>query len=198
MRTYFILLTAASLTAMPALAQSANEGFAGPHIGAAAGAVDHHFIVEETGPTGTHTYNVTQWGVGGEAFAGYDLALGKRFIVGGEAQFEFGGKRAVTQNSSYSFGIEPRTGFSLTARIGYAATPRLLVYAGGGYGEHHYTVIASGNVAAGATDGLDRTRSFVLRGGAEWTLAPRIGLRLEYEHLDGTRNQFMLGVPIRF
>ena len=38
------------------------EQFSGPHLGAEAGATDHHFIVTETGPHGSIDRNVTKWG----------------------------------------------------------------------------------------------------------------------------------------
>ncbi len=51
---------------------------------------------------------------------------------------------------------------------------------------------------AGAADGLGTTRSFVLGGGTEYRLGRKTALRAEFEHLDGTRNQFALGLAIRF
>lgn len=189
----------AIIGASGAHAQSTDSAFAGPYIGLAGGAVDHHFVaVENTADGSERSFNVTQWGVGGELFAGYDLALSPTFIVGAEAQLEIGGRKALAVDRDYVFGFKPRYGFSLSGRIGYRPTPDLLAYAGAGYGEHRYRTVALGNVSREAANSLDSTRSFVLRTGTEWRLTRRANLRLEFEHLDGSRNQFMLGVPIRF
>ncbi|WP_157084732.1 hypothetical protein [Sphingomonas pituitosa] len=40
--------------------------------------------------------------------------------------------------------------------------------------------------------------SFVVGGGAEWRVADRVGLRLDYAHVDNSSHQVMLGVPVRF
>ncbi|TPG15508.1 hypothetical protein EAH84_01520 [Sphingomonas oligophenolica] len=40
-------------------------------------------------------------------------------------------------------------------------------------------------------------RSFVLRAGAETRLLDRVGARIEFEHLDDSRDQFMLGISVR-
>ena len=186
------------VAALAGSAASAQDAFTGPHIGAAVTAVDHHFVLEETAfPSGnTRRFNVTRWGIGGQAFAGYDLAVSSRVILGIEGAFDFGGKAAVERNPFYVTGIDPRYGFSATARAGFVVTPHLMVYGGGGYGGHNYRVIDSVPTSGG--DDLSRTRSFVLRGGGEYRLTRHVDVRAEFEHLDGTRNSFMLGVPIRF
>lgn len=189
---------AATLVTRAAFAQD-SEPFTGPYLGVAVGAANHHFVAEEAdGASNTRQFNVLKWGFGAEAFSGFDLAIAQRIRVGGEAQFEFGGRSAIERNSDYTFGFKPRYGFSASGRVGYLMTPRIMTYAGAGYGEHRYRTIAQGNVGVGARNSLDRTRSFILRAGAETRLSHRIGARIEFEHLDGSRNQFMLGVPIRF
>ncbi len=179
-----------------ASAQEVAAAFIGPHLGPAAGTADHHFVLETSGDGLSRQFNVTRWGVAGEVFAGYDLAIAPRIVVGGEVAADFGGRAAVERNSSYSFGLDPRYGFSLSARIGYVATSRLMLYGGGGYGGHDYRVISSVPTAGDAA--FARTRSFLLRVGVEYRLARRVNARLEFQHLDGSRNQFMLGLPIRF
>ena len=88
------IAVAIAVASSPCLAQADAASFAGPHIGASAGAVNHHFVLEEEAPSGaTRRFNVHRWGVGGELFAGYDLAVSSRVVVGAEAQFEFVGAR---------------------------------------------------------------------------------------------------------
>lgn len=73
-----------------------------------------------------------------------------------------------------------------------------MIYGGAGYGGHDYRGFQSGAVAPGVFGATEYTRSFVLRGGVELAASRRVGVRLEFQHLDGTRNQFMRGVPTRF
>jgi len=190
----FVIATAAFF----ATGATAQDAFTGPHIGAAITAVEHHFVLEETAfPSGdTRRFNVNRWGPGGQVFAGYDLAVSPRLILGIEGAFDLGGRTAIERNEFYVSGIRPRYGFSATARAGFVATPRVMLYVGGGYGGHNYRVIDSDPIP-GQGD-LSRTRSFVLRGGSEYRLTQHVGIRAEFEHLDGTRNSFMFGLPIRF
>ena len=192
------LALSVAITAFFGSAATAQDAFTGPHIGAAITAVDHHFVLEETAfPSGeTRRFNVNRWGPGGQVFAGYDLAVSSHVILGVEGAFAFGGRTAIERNEFYVSGIKPRYGFSATARAGFVATPRLMLYVGGGYGGHNYRVIDSDPTPG--QDDLSRTRSFVLRGGSEYRLTEHVGIRAEFEHLDGTRNSFMLGVPIGF
>jgi len=191
-----LLCLTVSAGATDAQAQDLDTAFTGPHLGAAVTATNHHFVAIESNATGIiSTANVGAWGVGGEGFAGYDLRVSPRLRIGGEAQVEFGGRTAQTITPDFSLGIDPRYGWSVTGRLGYVVTPKAMVYAGLGYGTHYYRTIASG---AATGDGFDRNSSFILRGGMEYRLSKRAGVRLEFEHLDGTRNQFALGIPIRF
>ena len=176
----------------------AQRSFTGPHVGGAVAAVDHHFVLEETevASGNTRRFNVTRWGPGGQLFAGYDMAVAPRLIVGVEGAFDFGGKAAVERNRFYTFGISPRHGFAVTARAGVVVVPSILLYAGAGYGGHDYDLV--GSSPAPGSDDLSYNRSFVLRGGSEYRLGRHVAVRAEFEHLDGTRNTFMLGIPIRF
>ncbi len=180
------------VSAPAAWADDEDGSFRGGHGGGSVVAANHHFVVVESFTDGTErSFNVSSWGLGGEAFAGYDLAIGKRLRIGGEAQLEFGGRAARYTDPAYTIGIDPRYGWSVTGRLGYVVAPRSMLYAGIGYGGHRYRGI-------GAAVGLERNDSFVLRGGVEYRLNRAAGVRLEFQHLDGTRNQFALGIPIRF
>lgn len=191
-----ILATWAPLSG--AVAQTGREPFSGPYVGAAVGAVDHHFVLEATNGTQIVRSNVTRWGVGGEIFVGYDSVIGEAFRLGAEMQLEVGGREAVAVTQSYTFGIKPRFGYSVSGRIGFVPSENIMIYAGAGYGEHRYNVVSTGNVVPGAGNGLGVTRSFILRSGAEFNLKKNASVRIEFEHLDGSRNQIMIGIPIRF
>lgn len=172
------------------------DAMAGFHAGPGLSAVDHHFVVETVDAAGgSARENVTQWGIGGQVFAGYDALLVGRVLIGVEGSVDFGGRSASIRLSQTYVGFEPRWGFAATARLGYVVGRNTLLYGGAGYGEHHYRTFASAPELVGD---LAKTSSFVLRGGVEHALGRRIGARLEFEHLDGTRNQFVVGLPIRF
>jgi outer membrane immunogenic protein len=68
------------------------------------------------------------------------------------------------------------------------------MYGGGGYGGHRYRVTAP----VGASDITNWNNSFILLGGVELRASSRANVRVEFIHLDGTRNQVMVGIPIRF
>jgi len=191
-----VLATALSLLSLPALAGPGSGKTSGPYVGAEIGPVNHHFVVEEGVPPAQPTArNVSQWGVGGGVFAGYDHYVTDRIRIGGEAAFNFGGRTpATTSAAGQPLSITPRFGYSLTARAGYALSNAVIAYGGAGYGGHRYRR----NLPAGTADFGDWNQSFILLGGVELKVSSRANLRLEFMHLDGTRNQFMLGIPIRF
>lgn len=191
-----VLAMGLALVTPPALAGPESGRSSGPYVGAEIGAVDHHFVVEERLPPALPSVrNVTQWGVGGGVFAGYDRFVTDRIRIGGEVGFNFGGRTPATTNGlGQRLSITPRFGYSLTARAGYALTDNLIAYGGGGYGGHLYRR----NLPAGTVDFSDWNQSFILVGGVEWKASSRANLRLEFMHLDGTRNQVMVGIPIRF
>ena len=205
--THWLCLLLATLAAIvvpasEALAQVSNGGFVGGYAGASVGAVDHHFVLEETtqqgGLTTTSRFNVTRWGIGGEVFGGYDLPLYRRFVIGAEVQAGLGGRTATENSPQYTYGFKPKFGASISGRLGYVVSSGLMTYAGAGFGDQEYRTIVRGNAGPGLQHSLDHARSFILRAGVEAAVINRVHVRLEFEHLDGTRNQFMVGVPIRF
>lgn len=187
------------LCLLPLAAHAQDAPFSGPYAGVEAGAVDHHFVVELSAPAQpAETFNVTKWGIGGGAFVGYDVAVSSKVRLGVEGVYSFGGRTAEHSGTyagqAYRVGLDPRWGYSVSARLGYVASERVLLFAEGGYGEHRYRTIATPNVQN--DDGT--TASFVLGGGIEVAASERISVRARFQHLDGSRNHFMLGVPIRF
>lgn len=181
------------------LAQEQEEPFTGPYIGIGVGAANHYIaFLESSTVAPDRRIDVKRWGLAGEAFTGFDLAIASRVRIGVEGQFEIGGRGPVARNPGYTFGVKPRYGYSASVRAGYVVTPKFMIYAGAGYGEHRYRPIVGGAVGPDALVGLDRNASFNLRSGGDFRLNRSASLRLEFEHLDGGRNQFMVGVPIRF
>lgn len=189
-----ILSAAALLGAGTAHAQ--ETPFSGPYAGAEAGVIEHHFYLDVTvndRPYSSRYYRETDFG--GGAFAGYDLAIARRWRLGGEAELTAGGgaPQAVIRDT-LSLRESPRLGFRVTGRLGFVATPRLMLYGKGGYGGNRYRLTNPG----GVQDVHGWSSSFAIGGGAEWRVTDRMGLRLDYTHVDNSSHQVLLGVPIRF
>lgn len=178
-----------------ASAQDATSAFTGMHAGAGVGMVTHAFEIEETVNGVDRTRDSSRSGVGGTVFVGHDIRIGRRLVLGAQAAVDFGGRSVTERSAFYSYTIDPKIGFGVTARLGYAASSRLLLYAGAGLGGQNYDQRVTG--AAAVNPDLDHVRSVLVRGGAEYTLARRVSARLELTGMNG-RAQVMLAVPIRF
>ena len=195
-RRHALALIGATVAAAPAHCREPQGRTDGPYVGVEVGAVDHHFVVEETtGPSQISSRNVTKWGIGGGIFAGFDTYIVPRVRIGAEASLNFGGRTpSTTSAKGQRLSITPRYGYSLTARIGYAPNDRFVAYGGGGYGAHRYRL----DIPAGSATFTEWNRSFILLAGVEVRASQRANVRLEFMHLDGTRNQVMVGIPVRF
>lgn len=180
----------------PAVAQSKDsEEHAGLTLGIAGGGVQHHFTVQENG----NDREVDGFGFGGAATVGYLLPLAERILVGAEASFHFGGKKAETLifAGQSRLGIDPRYGWSAVGRVGYAISPKVMLFGSAGYGEHRYTLIQpSGATPANPVKATNS--SFVLGAGAEYRIGSKFSLRADLRHLDGSRNELFFGVQTRF
>ena len=174
----------------------ASEQFAGWHAGLAAGAVQTHFVAEDAA-TGQRLAQPTAWGVGYGAFAGHDWTIGRDVLLGIGGEVNLGGRtaRADLPQSGGFASITPRWGYSLTARAGFAPSDATLLYVRGGYHAHRYRLASGGNVDF---DFGEWFRSFSLGVGGEVRITRHASARLEFHHLDGTRNQILVGIPLRF
>jgi|APFEC2959095136_1045048.scaffolds.fasta_scaffold00100_20 outer membrane immunogenic protein len=183
------------LFGLPSAAVAA-EAFDGWHIGVAAGAVQTHFVVEDVA-SGDRISEPVAWGVGYGAFAGRDWAIGRRVLLGVGGEINLGGRtaRAELPQSGGFASLSPRWGYSVSARAGVTPTDNTLLYLRGGYHAHRYRLDSAGAVDF---EFGEWSRSFTLGIGGEARIAPNAAVRLEFHHLDGTRNQVLIGVPIRF
>lgn len=184
----------ASALSCPAVAVAQTDSLHGPYFAPAISAVNHHFVVEETVGSSITERNVSDWGAGGAAIAGYSFDLGNNLILGVEGQVSIGGASAETMTPLGVVGLDPQWGYSATVRLGRRISGDTIVYAGGGFGGHRYEV----TTPAAVTGFGNWNRSFVLVGGVETPISRRIRTRLEFQHLDGTRNEVLLAFPIRF
>ena len=174
----------------------ASEQLAGWHIGPAVGTSQTHFIAEGVA-TGKRIAQPTAWGVGYGALAGHDWTVGRGLLLGLGGELNFGGAtaRADLPQSGGFASITPRWGYSLTARAGIAPSASTLFYLRGGYYAHRHRLASGGNVDF---DFGEWTRSFTVGIGGEVRITPNAWARLEFHHLDGHRNQVLVGIPFRF
>lgn len=182
-----------------ALAQSeaSARAFTGPYAGAEIGAHEHHFYLDlinrQTGETRGRYYRA--WGIGGGAFAGYDLAVVPRLRLGVEAGISLGGAGPEAHLPDGSFYVEhPRYGFRGTGRAGFLLSDRLMAYGTFGYGGHRYRLDTSDGVAGAH----DWGSSFTIGAGLEYRASQRVGVRLDFRHLDNQMSHILVGVPVRW
>ena len=146
----------------------AVEQWTGFYIGATYGYADGKIRVDDA-------FDIDQSGGIGTLFAGYNLQLG-RAVIGVEA--DVWGLGNVSGNDSSDFyTAELDRLYSVRGRLGFLATPALLVYATGGAAWANYDI------------GFIDTKSqkfdgWQVGGGAELMLSPNWTVKLEYLYTD--------------
>jgi outer membrane immunogenic protein len=173
------------------------SAFTGAYAGPELGAHEHHVFIETTAlPRGATTARYYRaWGVGGGAFAGYDVAIAPRIRLGLEAGISLGGQNPTANFADGTFYTQrPRYGFRGTARAGYILGDRLLAYGTFGYGGHRYRLGGNANIS----DAHEWGSSFTIGAGFEYRASRRVGVRLDFRHLDNQMSHLLVGVPIRF
>jgi|688.fasta_scaffold259566_1 opacity protein-like surface antigen len=188
------IVFAAATIGLPTAALSGNSANSGFYVAPAVVAVDHHFVIEETAGATFAERNVTAWGVGASLQAGYDLKFSSKFMLDLQGQVSIGGKTPNTVTVLGPVSLQPRWGYSFTSRAKYALSDSARLYAGGGYGGHNYRISRPEDVG-----GIPNwNRSFVLVAGGEFNLSRKLSTRIEFQHLDGTRNDILIAFPFHF
>lgn len=152
-------------------------GYIGINAGYAGGKFKHPFSVydelfDETLVSGSVNFNAS--GFVGGVQVGYNWQFDNRFVVGAEADFQ--GSTVKGDVSAHADGLSAKAETKIEwfgtvrARLGYAATERLLVYGTGG--------LAYGKVKSGysLSDGVDSVGESTSKTKAGWT----IGAGAEY------------------
>lgn len=165
----------------------------GFYVAPAISLVEHHFTLEETTPVSTTIREIEKVGVGGAALAGYDFSVGNRILLGVRAQIDFGGRTPLARTALGTVGIKPRWGYGLLTRAGFQVGQKAVLYGGAGFGGHKYGRISP----PGVIPIKKFNNSFILSGGVEFHISRRQRIGFEFQHLDGTRNAFMVLLPIR-
>lgn len=192
MRTYLVAALLAGSFATPALAQEASP-FTGPRI---EGIVGYDVLksgdsnddsVDTSGDNGDESIEGVTYGVG----VGYDFDLGG-VVAGVEAEYsDSSGKQESDESlDGIAFTSRVATGRDIYvgARLGYAVTPRTLLYAKGGY--------TNTSIEAGFRTNDDRFEfdtnadGWRLGAGIEQLFGPNAYGKLEYRYSNYTNLDF--------
>lgn len=213
------LAAASAAAAVPAMAQGTAEPFTGFHVEGLVG-----YDVTKAGSSIDDDANVDNdesidgvvFGVG----AGYDFRMGN-VVVGPEAEVTWSTAKTSFENGDFEgFGIgnvEANRDLYVGGRVGYAFTPRTMVYAKGGYTNAKFDV-RNGDGTVVTNDDIDAD-GWRVGAGVEQAVSDNIFAKVEYRYsnyekgeldftgdipdgqrfdLDLDRHQVMAGVGMRF
>jgi outer membrane immunogenic protein len=200
MRSVMVLLSSAatvvtlagvSLLASPAHAQA----FHGPRVELNAG---YDSIHADDGIAATPD-TLDAFRIGGAV--GYDFAVGKGVVIGGEAGFGYdvAGRRTYVQGAD-AVRVTGGYDFDVSLRAGVMVGPSSLVYVKGGYtnGESHARLTTGTTV----TELHDDNDGYRIGAGLEQAFGEHIYAKAEYRFSDYgddvTRHQLLVGLGYRF
>lgn len=199
MRKLFIVLAGGSaLVSVPALAQTAaDEGstFTGPRVEAILGYDINKAgssVDDDVNEDNNHTTKGLLYGVG----VGYDVDLGGA-VIGAEAELTDSTAKTGFDNGQFAgFGIgnvKANRDIYVGARVGAKVSPKVLLYAKGGYTNAKFDVRSSDGTTT-FRDDLDAD-GYRLGAGAEYAFSKNTFAKVEYRYsnykkaeidLDGT------------
>lgn len=213
------LAAASAIAAVPAMAQGAAEPFKGFHVEGLAGydvtkagsSVDDDATVDND-----ESIDGVVFGVG----AGYDFKMGN-LVVGPEAEVTWSTAKTSFEDGDFEgFGIgnvKANRDLYVGGRVGYAFTPRTMVYAKGGYTNAKFDV-RNGDGTVVTSDDIDAD-GWRVGAGVEQAVSDNIFAKVEYRYsnyekgeldftgdipdgqrfdLDLDRHQVVAGVGMRF
>jgi outer membrane immunogenic protein len=181
----FALLALA--TTMIASTAALAAPFDGPYVGIQAG-----LSRDKIGGAGTDLGGVTkdesQSSLSGGLFAGYDVPIGHRVVVGGELGLQASANDAISATAGgETVVLDPKRQIDATARVGYLLDPSLFVYARGGY-----TNVRARTSSGPAASGIGRTKDvggWTLGAGVERKLTSTVSARAEYRYASFSQDQ---------
>lgn len=217
-----ILAAGTALAAAPAFAQDATpaENFSGLRVEALVG-YDHHRSGSSEDVDNTRDLKQSIDGVTYGAGIGYDVAMGDRLTIGGEAEItdsSAGWDNNNSQPNVFNLGkVDAGRSYYVGARLGYAVSPSTLMYVKGGYSNARYNLQGSDGTT-GLTQRLD-TDGYRVGAGVEQKVGQNAFVKVEYRYsnyskgefdfngntpdssrfnIDTDRHQVMAGVGLRF
>lgn len=202
MKTSLLALAVAFATAAIPAAASA-EPFDGPFVGIQAGGSRNEIGTVDT-RIGDLAIDRSQDSFTGGAFAGYDLKVAPRIVIGGEAGLSVSTDDAIARTGTgAALRVNPRLAYDVSLRAGYLVTDNTLVYARGGY--HAISARTTASQPGVTLRSSETFDGWMVGGGVERAFTDNISARVEYRYsdLDGgdgrfERHQALLGVAWRF
>lgn len=197
------LALAAALASIALPAAASAEPFNGPFVGLQAGG-SRDDLGTVRSQIGDLTIDDKRDSFTGGAFAGYDLKVAPRVVIGGEAGISVSTDDAIARSGAgAALRVNPRFAYDVSVRAGYLVTDRTLVYARGGY---HAINARTASTQTGIE--LRDTETFdgwMVGGGIERAFTDNLSARIEYRYsdLNGGSNRFerhqaLLGVAWHF
>ncbi|RJF93532.1 outer membrane protein [Sphingomonas cavernae] len=181
------IILAASALAFATAAHAGTE--TGPYVGVAV-------TVDAPNADVQGLDSIGSTGVGGSAYAGYNVALGNGFFVAPEANIDLNTAEARLTSGTDSFRLKSRWGWGVGARAGYDISDSTAAYVRAGYARNQIKTIEN--------DVSDKSWGEGIRvgGGLETQVAPHAKLRAEYNYYNYERGlsstQGLLGISYAF
>lgn len=202
MKTYLVpLMLASCAIASPALAGQNTDPFTGPKIGIDAGYDFNN--VSQVLPGATVRTRESASGPTARGYFGYDAAVGDVVVIGGEIGIGVGGGESTLPFTGGSYSLSPRLSYDLTGRIGFVATPGLLLYGRAGVRWLRTARETVSTTPSQVVVERNQTNSGLTYGiGAEYALVPKVTLRGEFNRTrydrDLNQNQISIGAAYHF
>lgn len=139
--------------------------------------------------------------LGLSAFAGFDVQVAPRVVVGGFVDYDWSRQRTTVNVGGNGFGQSIAAsmpsldqGWTIGGRAGFLATPDILLYGLAGYSQMrinnwdlNYTILGGGPSFT-AQEPAVNAHSYTVGAGAEYRLASNVSLRGEYRYVALGRN----------
>jgi outer membrane immunogenic protein len=138
------------------------------------------------------------------AFIGFDKAIGS-LVIGAQAEINGGEREILANDGAGTFNtVDPKWGYAMSARAGFLASPRTLIFGRVGYAaERTKEVFGGPTIQILAIPPEPKWRGGLqLGGGGEFAATRKISVRAEYRHNDYAKrydaNQFLVGAAFHF
>jgi len=202
LKYYLVPLALASCAiTSPAFAGQDTDPFTGPKVGIEAGYDFNN--ASQILPGTTIRTREAAGGPSVRGFFGYDTAIGKSMVLGAEAGIGAGGHESTMPFTGGSYSLSPRISYDLTGRVGFVATPGLLLYGRAGVRWLKSQRETISTFPAQAIGERNQTNSGLTYGvGAEYALSRKVSLRGEFNHTrydrDLNQNKISIGAAYHF
>ena len=194
-----LLLGSIAATSAPAHAETFN----GPYVGVTTG-WDQDKIANSTINAQPIDARVSHDALVLGGYAGYNRKLTDRIVIGGEVGLSANvDDKLRTTSAGQALTVDPRYSFDLTARAGYLVTSKTLLYVRGGYANNRVRTLL--DTPAGEVRASRNLDGWLVGGGVEYAITPKISARAEYRYSDFRRDggrydrhQTLIGVSYNF